>query len=55
MSVMRTCSAGNRVIFDDDSSYVENKSTGEKSLIRNDGDRYIFPLWVQAGFTGQGS
>ena len=55
MSVMRTCSAGNRVIFDDDGSYVENKSTGEKSLIRNDGNRYIFPLWVQAGFTGQGS
>ena len=54
MSVMRTCNSGNTVVFDDEGSYVYNKNTGMLSEIRNDGKRYIFPLWVQQGFTGQG-
>ena len=54
MSVMRTCNSGNTVVFDDEGSYVYNKNTGMLSDIRNDGKRYIFPLWVQQGFTGPG-
>ncbi len=54
MSVMRTCRSGNTVVFDDDGSYVYNKASGIVSQIKDDGCRYLFPIWVQTGFTGQG-
>jgi hypothetical protein len=54
MSVMRTCHSGNTVVFDDEGSYVYNKASGIATEIKNDGRRYLFPIWVQQGFTGQG-
>jgi hypothetical protein len=32
-SVRRICEAGNRVVFDEDGSYVENKSSGERTAL----------------------
>jgi hypothetical protein len=54
MSVMRTCHSGNTVVFDDEGSYVYNKASGIATEIKNNGRRYLFPVWVQQGFTGQG-
>ena len=54
MSVMRTCRSGHTVVFDDDGSYVYNKASGIATEIQDDGKRYLFPVWVQSGFTGQG-
>jgi hypothetical protein len=45
-SVRRICEAGNRVVFDEDESYVENKSTGEKTALTKDRGSYVLTLWV---------
>ena len=60
ISVKRVCRHGNRIVFDDEGSYVENKQTGEQlKIIEEDGD-YILEAWVKTGqkeeptFGGQG-
>ena len=63
-SVHRICEAGNRVVFDDDGSYIECKSTKSKSVIDKVNGVYYLYLWClrnssQAsrevlGFTRQG-
>ena len=45
-SVRRICEAGNRVVFDEDGSYVENKSTGERTALIKDKGSYVLTLWV---------
>ena len=45
-SVRRICEVGHRVVFDEDGSYVENKSTGERIDLANQGGSYVFSLWV---------
>ena len=47
MSVDQVCGAGNQVIFDDDGSYIRNKTTGAVAAIKKEGKRYIVPLWVR--------
>ena len=60
MSVKRMCKSGHRVIFDDESSYVENKQTGEKLRIIEEDGEYLLDVWVKAKetssatFGGQG-
>ena len=60
MSVKRVCKNGNRVVFDDEGSYVENKRTGEKMVIEEDDGDYVLDVWVKVGqdeeapFGGQG-
>ena len=49
MSVKRVCKNGNRVVFDDDGSYVENKRTGEKIVIEEDDGDYVLDVWVKLG------
>ena len=46
-SVRKMCQAGNRVVFDEEGSYIEHKSTGEITPIHNIQDRYILKLWAQ--------
>ena len=38
---------GNRVVFDDDWSYVENKKTGRKMGLRAKDGVYVYDMWVK--------
>ena len=63
-SVHRICEAGNRVVFDDEGSYIECKNTKSRSVIDKVNGVYYMYLWCvkngsqQArevlGFTRQG-
>ena len=48
-SVTRLCEAGIRLVFDDEGSYVENKHTGEKSMLVKERGSYVLSLWVERG------
>eukprot|EP00972_Heterocapsa_arctica_P099772 14718184-Heterocapsa_arctica.AAC.1 len=47
LSVKRAMQAGNRVVFDDDGSFVEDKVTGERAWLRSEGGVFLFKLWVK--------
>ena len=48
LSVKRVVKAGNRVVFDEDGSYIEDKQTGEKMWMEENNGMYILKLWVRA-------
>ena len=51
LSVKRIVQAGNKVVFDADGSYIEDKSTGEKMWLREENGMYMLRMWVKtAGF-----
>ena len=45
-SVKRICEAGHFVVFDDEGSYIYNKSTGEINILREESGNYLFDVWV---------
>ena len=45
-SVRRMCEAGNRVVFDEEESYVENKHTGERTVLTKEKGAYLLTVWV---------
>ena len=45
-SVHRVIEAGSKVVFDKDGSYIQNKKTGKKINIRNEGGAFEFDIWV---------
>jgi hypothetical protein len=45
-SVKRICQSGHRVMFDEEGSYIENKTTGEINWLREENGNYIMDLWV---------
>ena len=45
-SVKSICAAGHRVVFDEDGSYIENKSTGEVNMLREDNGNYMLDMWI---------
>ena len=45
-SVKRICAAGHRVVFEEDGSYIENKTTGEVNMLREDNGNYMLDMWV---------
>ena len=45
-SVKRICAAGHRVVFDEDGSYIENKTIGEINMLREDNGNYMLDMWV---------
>ena len=47
-SVKRVVKAGNRMVFDEDGSYIEDKQTGEKMWMEENNGMYILKLWVRA-------
>ena len=49
MSVRKMCKAGHRVVFDDEGSYIENKSTGERLKIEEEDGDYVLDVWVKTG------
>ena len=56
MSVSKIAAKGNRVVFDDDGSYIEDKATGERTWMKQVGGMYHIKMWVsrkssaEAGF-----
>lgn len=48
MSVSRCVDAGNRVVFDDKWSFIEDKKTGHRSTIHRRGNLYVLESWVKA-------
>ena len=45
-SVKKICQAGHTVIFDDEGSFIINKSTGEVNWMREDDGNYMLDAWV---------
>ena len=45
-SVKKICEAGHMVIFDDQVSYLYNKSTGEVNYLREESGNYMFDVWI---------
>ena len=46
MRVSKIAKAGNRVVFDEDGSYIEDKHTNEKIWMQQVGGMYSIKLWV---------
>ena len=53
LSVRKMVQAGNRVVFDAEGSYIEDKETGECLKLQEQGGMYTLKLWVQTPFQGQ--
>ena len=60
MSVKKIRKSGERVVFDDEGSYVENKATGERIKVAEEDGEYVLDVWVnmkearETTFGGQG-
>ena len=50
LSVKKMARAGNRIVFDEDGSYVEDKVTGERMWMRDEGGMYMLKMWVKKVF-----
>ena len=50
LSVSKMVKAGNRVVFDEDGSYIENVQSGEKVWLKEQGGMYMLKIWVKRGF-----
>ena len=50
LSVSKVVSAGNRVVFETEGSYVEDRTTGEKMYLKEVGGMYMIKMWVKNGF-----
>ena len=48
LSVSKAVRAGNKVVFDDEGSYIENKATGERTWLKEENGMYALKLWVKA-------
>ena len=46
-SVMRIVQAGHVVVFDNESSYIMNKKTGEINFLREEDGNYMLDVWVR--------
>ena len=49
LSVKRMTDAGNRVVFDSEGSYVEDKQTRERMWLKEEGGMYVLKVWVPRG------
>ena len=47
LSVKKIISAGNRVTFDEDGSFIEDKNTGERMWLREEGGMFMLKMWVK--------
>ena len=48
MSVSRAVDAGNRIVFDDKWSYIEDKRSGQRTTIQRRGGLYVLECWIKA-------
>ena len=47
LSVKKITAAGNRVVFDEEGSFIEDKVTGEKLWLREDKGMYMLKMWIK--------
>ena len=45
MSVSKVAAQGNKVVFDDDGSYIEDKVSGERTWMKHVGCMYMLKMW----------
>ena len=50
LSVSKVTKAKNKVVFDEDGSYIEDKVTGQRIALEEKGGMYTLKLWVREGF-----
>ena len=50
LSVSKIVAAGNRVVFDENGSYIENIASGEKVWMKSQGGMYMLKMYVKKGF-----
>ena len=50
LSVSKATAANNRVVFDSDGSYIENKESGEVTWLEEKKGMYMLKLWVKRPF-----
>jgi hypothetical protein len=50
LSVSRMVQAGNRVVFEQNGSYVEDLQSGEKMYMYEKGGMYMLKMWVEKSF-----
>ena len=55
MSVKKICKNGQRVVFDDEGSYVECKSTGERLQVLEEDGEYVLDVWVNTEEAKEGT
>ena len=53
MCVSKIASRGNRVVFDDDGSYIEDKATGERTWMTQVGGMYSLKMWASRKSTAE--
>ena len=47
LSVSKVVKAGNTVVFDEEGSFIEDKRTGQRMWMREDGGMYMLKMWVR--------
>ena len=47
LSVKKIIAAGNKVVFDDAGSYIEDKKSGEKMWLKEEGGMFLLRMWVK--------
>ena len=47
LSVKKVMDAGNRIVFDETVSYIEEKATGNKMWLREENGMYMLKMWVK--------
>ena len=50
LSVKKVVGAGNRVVFDESGSFIEDKRSGEKMWLREDNGMYMLKMYVKTPF-----
>ena len=50
LSVRKVVAAGNRVVFDQEGSYIESRSDGSKIWLTDNQGMYTLKMWVKRGF-----
>ena len=47
LSVKKVIAAGNRVVFDEEGSFIEDKVTGERMWLKESGGMFFLKMWVK--------
>jgi hypothetical protein len=45
-SVKKICKAGHMVVFDEEGSYIYNKTSGELNMLREEDGNYMLDVWI---------
>ena len=47
LSVSKVVKAGNKVVFDEEGSFIEDKKTGERMWMKEEAGMYMLKMWVR--------